>query len=105
MLHIYNPPANFMPKRMAMEQVKGISRFHGNEIIIKSIDCQLFMVRIMNAIRKEFAKRPKKTAGHSQQINRQIPLSLKNFSYAKWPALIRTTEYFEKEFYGSTAFP
>ena len=32
----------------------------------------------------------------SQQINRQISLSPKNFGYAKWPALIRATEYFEE---------
>lgn len=33
----------------------------------------------------------------SQQINRQISLSPKNFGYAKWQSLIRATEYFEEE--------
>ena len=32
----------------------------------------------------------------SAQLNRQIRLIPKNFGYAKWPALIRATEYFEE---------
>ncbi|WP_304039207.1 OST-HTH/LOTUS domain-containing protein [Fibrobacter succinogenes] len=32
----------------------------------------------------------------SQQINRIISLSPKNFGYSKWQSLIRATDYFEE---------
>ena len=55
----------------------------------------------MNAIRKAISEEADEAGWAiaskiSQQINRQISLSPKNFGYAKWPALIRATEYFEE---------
>lgn len=57
--------------------------------------------KIMNAIRKAISEEADEAGWAiaskiSQQINCQISLSPKNFGYAKWPALIRATEYFDE---------
>ncbi len=57
--------------------------------------------KIMNAIRTAI-KEEAEEAGWavaskvSQQINRIISLSPKNFGYSKWQSLIRATDYFEE---------
>jgi hypothetical protein len=57
--------------------------------------------KIMNAIRKAINEEAEDdgwalASKISQQINHLISLSPKNFGYAKWPSLIRATEYFEE---------
>ena len=57
--------------------------------------------KIMNAIRKAINEEAEDdgwalASKISQQINHLISLSPKNFGYAKWPSLIRATEYVEE---------
>lgn len=67
--------------------------------------------KIMNAIRKAIIEEMDddgfaEASRVSNQINRLISLSPKNFGYGKWVQLIRATEYFEegKNADGKTAF-
>lgn len=55
----------------------------------------------MNAIRKAIGEEVDDSGWAvaskvSQQVNRLISLSPKNFGYSKWQSLIRATEYFEE---------
>ncbi len=57
--------------------------------------------KIMNAIRKAISEEMDddgfaEASRVSNQINRLISLSPKNFGYSKWLSLIRATEYFEE---------